>query len=47
MIFETDAKLVVDALSSTNDDHSEFGDIITRCRVFLHHHGFFYVKSVR
>ena len=47
VIFETDAKLVVDAINSSEDDISEFGDIIAKCRAILDCHDFFSVQSVR
>ncbi|CAN1823543.1 hypothetical protein LINPERHAP1_LOCUS30418 [Linum perenne] len=35
VIFETDAKQIVDALSSGQSDHTELGDMVVACRAIL------------
>ena len=45
--FEIDAKVVVDAVNSLDEDNSEFGDIICRIRTILHDDKFFYVTAIR
>ncbi|CAN1132709.1 hypothetical protein LINPERHAP2_LOCUS7193 [Linum perenne] len=35
VIFETDAKQIVDALSSGHSNHTELGDMIVACRAIL------------
>jgi len=38
IIFESDCKLVVDAIISTSTPINEFGDIIFRCKTLLASH---------
>lgn len=47
VIFELDAKLVVDAIHANVPDFSEFGSIIPECRKLLFNHPNFLVKFVR
>ncbi|XP_073271465.1 uncharacterized protein [Primulina huaijiensis] len=47
IIFETDSKTVVNAISSKNVDHTEFGSIISSCRKFLDAHPSFKIQHVR
>ncbi|XVF76350.1 hypothetical protein PTKIN_Ptkin13bG0259600 [Pterospermum kingtungense] len=47
VIFETNAKLVVDAIRSWDTDFTEFGSIIAKCRALLHHGNSYSVSYVR
>ncbi|XVF88587.1 hypothetical protein PTKIN_Ptkin19aG0062900 [Pterospermum kingtungense] len=47
VIFETDAKLVVDAIRSWDTDFTEFGSIIAKCWAFLHQGNSYSVSYVR
>lgn len=47
VLFETDSKLVVDALSSRVEDLSEFGSIVSSCKKILESNLSFTVKHVR
>lgn len=47
VLFETDARVVVDAIHTLDDDISEFGDIIGRTRSILRDQEFFSVRAIR
>ncbi|XVF75961.1 hypothetical protein PTKIN_Ptkin13bG0229200 [Pterospermum kingtungense] len=47
VIFETDSRIVVDAVTSKKEDLTEFGSIIDQCRSILSFHNTFMVKFVR
>ncbi|CAN1139388.1 hypothetical protein LINPERHAP2_LOCUS11236 [Linum perenne] len=47
MMFENDAKTVVDSIHGDLTDHTEFGDWITRCQEILANHTSFQVLFVK
>lgn len=47
IIFETDAKLVFDAISSTKFDFSEFGFIINFCKTIINQEQTYSVSHVK
>lgn len=47
VVFETNTKQVVDAINSSAIDHTEFRDIIARCRLLLSQQDSYSVKFVR
>ncbi|XP_073024188.1 uncharacterized protein [Primulina eburnea] len=47
IIYETDSKTVVNAITSKNVDHKEFGSIISSCRTLLDGHPSFKIQHAR